>query len=315
MKAAIALGGDVKGSGSFSGNAGTALGAGLADILLIGVGDDVAVVDAHGSGVSIEVPASLDPTRRSGKVSLSGAAGELLTGARSTLTDMARLMLAAEATGVARECTLMAAEYAKVRPGCRWPGRDVPGGQASAAPTCWWPPSWPPARCAGRARPPRAGAEFSFAAASAAALAIPAADLCANLNTQVHGGIGFTWEHDAHLYLRQRHGDRRDECSIRSRLQAHLTDLTRQGVKHDKNIELPPEAEVFRTEALAFADSVKGLDKAEQRNRMIETGYVMPHWPKPWGRDAGAVEQIVIEQEGDPPRPVRRPQYTASPAG
>ena len=30
---------------------------------------------------------------------------------------------------------------------------------------------------------------------------------------------------------------------------------------------------------------------------MIETGYVMPHWPKPWGRDAGAVEQLVIEQE------------------
>ena len=31
--------------------------------------------------------------------------------------------------------------------------------------------------------------------------------------------------------------------------------------------------------------------------RLIETGYVMPHWPKPWGRDAAAVEQLVIEQE------------------
>ena len=30
---------------------------------------------------------------------------------------------------------------------------------------------------------------------------------------------------------------------------------------------------------------------------MIDAGYAMPHWPKPWGRDAGAVEQLVIEQE------------------
>ena len=47
------------------------------------------------------------------------------------------------------------------------------------------------------------GDQFSYTAAIAAALAVPAADLCANLNIQVHGGIGFTWEHDAHLYLRR----------------------------------------------------------------------------------------------------------------
>ena len=41
---------------------------------------------------------------------------------------------------------------------------------------------------------------------------------------------------------------------------------------------------------------------------MIETGYVMPHWPKPWGRDAGAVEQLVIEQEFAAAG-VARPQY------
>ena len=42
----------------------------------------------------------------------------------------------------------------------------------------------------------------------AATLAMPAADLCANLNIQVHGGIGFTWEHDAHLYWRRAKVDR-----------------------------------------------------------------------------------------------------------
>ena len=41
---------------------------------------------------------------------------------------------------------------------------------------------------------------------------------------------------------------------------------------------------------------------------MIETGYAMPHWPRPWGRDAGAVEQLVIEQELAAAG-VHRPQY------
>ena len=47
------------------------------------------------------------------------------------------------------------------------------------------------------------GDQFTYTAAIAATLAVPAADLCAHLNIQVHGGIGFTWEHDAHLYLRR----------------------------------------------------------------------------------------------------------------
>jgi alkylation response protein AidB-like acyl-CoA dehydrogenase len=41
---------------------------------------------------------------------------------------------------------------------------------------------------------------------------------------------------------------------------------------------------------------------------MVETGYVMPNWPKPYGRAAGAIEQLVIEQEFAAAG-VRRPQY------
>ena len=54
-----------------------------------------------------------------------------------------------------------------------------------------------------------------------------------------------------------------------------------------------PSATTVRT----FADSLAGLDKAAQRAKLVETGYAMPHWPAPWGRDAGAVEQLVIQQE------------------
>ena len=54
--------------------------------------------------------------------------------------------------------------------------------------------------------------------------------------------------------------------------------------------DLPPEAEAFRDEVQAFAERVKGLDPAAQREEMIQSGYAMPHWPKPWGRDAGAID-------------------------
>ena len=53
-----------------------------------------------------------------------------------------------------------------------------------------------------RPRPPAASSSRSRRR-SPPRSALPAADLCAKLNIQVHGGIGFTWEHDAHLYLRR----------------------------------------------------------------------------------------------------------------
>jgi alkylation response protein AidB-like acyl-CoA dehydrogenase len=150
------------------------------------------------------------------------------------------------------------------------------------------------------------GDQFTFAAAVAATLAAPAADLCANLNTQVHGGIAITWEHDAHLYMRR-------ATTLLQLLDAEgaaadLTDLTRRGVTRAKTVELPPEAESIRDEVRDFARAIKDLPADEQRARLIETGYVMPHWPEPYGRAAGAVEQLVVEQEFDEAG-VQRPGY------
>jgi alkylation response protein AidB-like acyl-CoA dehydrogenase len=137
--------------------------------------------------------------------------------------------------------------------------------------------------------------QATLTAAVAATMAAPAADLCANLNIQVHGGIGFTWEHDAHIYLRR-------ATTLGALLEpdaaaAEVTALTRAGVARERNIDLPPEAESIRDEVRAFAAETAGLSPDEQRSRLIETGYVMPHWPTPWGRAAGAVEQLVVEQE------------------
>src|SRR5262249_48028562 len=112
---AVALGGDVTvGDGKASGSAGVVLGGGLADLLLVPVGDDVAVIERAG-GVEVETPPNLDPTRRAARVTLDGATAEIIPGAPQVLIDFARTILAAEAVGIARECTESASEYAKVR--------------------------------------------------------------------------------------------------------------------------------------------------------------------------------------------------------
>ena len=306
VTAAIALGGEVTVTdGKASGNAGNALGGGLAELLLVAAGDDVALVEI-GEGVSVETPPNMDPTRRTARVTLNGAPATVLAGAGQTLVDLARVILSAEAVGMARECTEMAAAYAKERIQF---GRPIAMFQAVkhhcanmvVATELATSAVWDAAKAASTG-----GDVLSYTAAVAATLAGPAADLCANLNTQVHGGIAITWEHDAHLYMRR-------ATVMLGYLQPDkaaedLTDLTRRGVTRGKAIELPPESDAIREEVRAFADSIKDLSIEDQRAKLIETGYVMPHWPKPYGREAGAIEQLVIEQEFDKAG-ISRPAY------
>jgi alkylation response protein AidB-like acyl-CoA dehydrogenase len=295
---AFALGGEVTvDGGTASGSAGVVLGGALAQVLLVRVGDDVAVVDVSGDGVSVEVPQNLDPTRTAARVTLDGAPAEVLPGAGQVLVDLARLVLAAEATGIARECTEQAAEYAKER---QQFGRPIAMFQAVKHHCANMAVATELATCAvwdaSRAVDAEVdGAERSLACALAATQALPAADLCANLNIQVHGGIGFTWEHDAHLYLRRATAlaaivDSADAAG-------DATDLVRAGATLERGVELPPEAEAFRDEVRTFAEGIKDKSDEEQRDALIETGYVQPHWPKPYGREAGPVEQLVIAEE------------------
>ncbi len=293
--------------GRAAGTAPAVLGGGLAHVLVLPAGDDVIVVDASAGGVQVKVPPNLDPTRRAARVTLDGAPAEVIAGGRRALVDLARLIVAAEATGIANECTEQAAAYAKVRVQF---GRPIATFQAVkhhcanmlVASELATGAVWDAARAA-----TEGADQFTYAAAIAAALALAAGDECAQLNTQVHGGIGITWEHDAHLYLRRATAL---EAFVDGEAAARaITDLVRDGTARTRTIDLPPEAEPMRDEVRAFAHRMQGLDAAAQRDAMIETGYVMPHWPKPWGRNAGAVEQLVIEQEFAAAG-VRRPQYS-----
>ena len=297
---AAALGGEVAvagapAGGTATGQAGVVLSGHLADVLLVPAGDDVLVIEKSAGGVQAEVPKNMDPSRRAARVSLDAAPATVLPGARGLLTDVARAVLAAEAAGVAAETTEMAAGYAKIREQF---GRPIATFQAVkhhcanmlvaselAAGAAW---------DAGRAGT-FGGDQFSYTAAVAATLAVPAAVGNANLNIQVHGGIGFTWEHDAHLYLRRAAAI----AAVADTEQAaiEVTDLVRRGVHRAAAIDLPPEAEPIRAAINPDVERLRGLTGDARKQALIESGYAMPHWPKPWGRDAGAVEQLVIEQE------------------
>jgi alkylation response protein AidB-like acyl-CoA dehydrogenase len=284
---------DIEG-GSATGTADAVLGGGLAQIVVVPSGEHVALIEV-GPGVSVHVPQNLDPTRRSAQVTFEGAEVTVLPGARQLLVDLVRVVLSAEAVGIARECTELAAGYAKER---QQFGRPIAMFQAvkhhcanmAVATELATSAVWDAARAGGSG-----GDQLTYAAAVAATLSAPAADLCANLNTQVHGGIAITWESDAHLYMRRAtallnylHADR---------AASQLTDLAREGVERPRAVDLPPEAEEVRADVRAFAEGIAHLPREEQLEQLIATGYAMPHWPKPYGRDARAVEQLVIQQE------------------
>lgn len=315
VTAGIGLDGQVRlKDGLADGEAGIVLGAGLADLLLIAAGDDVLLLERGRDGVSVDVPGNFDPTRRSGRVRLhdvSVTAADVLSGARASALARARTLLAAEAVGGASDCVDAAVAYAKVR---QQFGRTIATFQAvkhhcanmlvaaeSAVAAVW------DASRAASEDSSEDEAQFRLAAAVAAALAFPAYARNAELNIQVHGGIGFTWEHDAHLHLRR--------ALVIAALfggdapAADVFGRTTAGAVRENSLDLPPEAEELRTRIRADAAEIAALDGKAQRDRLIETGYVMPHWPKPWGRAADAVEQLVTEEEFRAAG-IKRPDYS-----
>ena len=149
----------------------------------------------------------VDFSRSLADVTLTGTAvpeAQLLTALTTRrVRDLAATLFAAEAAGVAAWCSATAAGYAKTR---RQFGRAIGefqavkhlcatmAGRAERAAAL----AWDAARAADEAP-----AEHPLAAAAAAALALDDAVDNAKDCIQVLGGIGFTWEHDAHLYLRR----------------------------------------------------------------------------------------------------------------
>ncbi|MCB1004336.1 MAG: acyl-CoA dehydrogenase family protein [Acidimicrobiales bacterium] len=76
-----------------------------------------------------------------------------------------------------------------------------------------------------------------------------------------------------------------------------VADLAEGGARRVLTVELPEGHDDVRREVRAFVAETTAADKAEWTPRMADAGYLVPYWPPPWGRGAGPVEQLIIDEE------------------
>jgi 3-oxochol-4-en-24-oyl-CoA dehydrogenase len=272
-------------------------------------GTEWVVIDA--GALEIEPVKSVDPSRPVAHVRANAVevpadrvlSGLNVAGARAVILTL----LSAEAVGVARWATDTAAAYAKIREQF---GRPIGQFQAikhkcaeMAADTERAVAAvWDAARAVDDERE---SPDATFAAAVAATLAPAAAQRCAQDCIQVHGGIGFTWEHDTNVYYRRTLGIVAAFGRAADYPQLVVDTATSTGIRK-VDIDLDPETSKLRETIRAEVDALKAIPREERIAAIAEGGWVAPHLPKPWGRSASPVEQIIIQQEFDAGR-VRRP--------
>jgi 3-oxochol-4-en-24-oyl-CoA dehydrogenase len=279
-------------------------------------GDEWVVLRAD--QLEIEPVKSLDPLRPIAHVRANAVeVGDDAALSNLTMTTAHALMstlLSAEAIGVARWATDTASQYAKIREQF---GRPIGQFQAikhkcaemiadteraTAA-------VWDAARAIDEASQSNwdiAASRVEFAAAVAATLAPAAAQRCTQDCIQVHGGIGFTWEHDTNVYYRR--ALMLAACFGRgSEYPQKVVDTATSTGMRAVDIDLDPETEKLRAEIRAEVAALKAMPREARKVAIAEAGWVLPYLPKPWGRAASPVEQIIIAQEFTTGR-VKRPQ-------
>ncbi|MCZ8380025.1 acyl-CoA dehydrogenase [Mycobacterium sp. CPCC 205372] len=275
-------------------------------------GEEWVVLDAE--ALEIEPVQSVDPLRpvadvRANAVEVSE--DRVLANVSRTLARaLISTLLSAEAVGVARWATDTATGYAKIREQF---GRPIGQFQAikhkcaemvadteraTAA-------VWDAARAIDEARE-NPHNSYEFAAAVAATLAPAAGQHCAQECIQVHGGIGFTWEHDANVYYRRALALAASFGRSADYTQQVVDTATATGMR-SIDIDLDPDTEKLREEIRAEVAALKDMERGERITAIVEGGWVQPHLPRPWGRAAAPVEQIIIAQEFASGR-VKRPQ-------
>ncbi|MEU9008544.1 acyl-CoA dehydrogenase [Streptomyces sp. NPDC048479] len=286
-----------QGGHRLDGTAPPVLGAGHADLLVLETPTGWLAVDA--GALTVRVHESADPTRPTAEVTAHGVTvprDRVLEIDTALVRDLASVLYAAEACGTAAWALHTASEYAKVREQF---GRPIGQFQAvkhlcadmlvrveqARALT------WDAARAVDQSPGVR-----GLVASLAAGTALDAAYSCAKDCIQVLGGIGFTWEHDAHLYLRRALVARQllgagDSHRLRA------VRLAAGGARRELRLELPAEAQTYRERAREAVAAAGGLEPAAARRVLAATGYAAPHLPEPYGLGAGPVQQLAVQQE------------------
>ncbi|MEU4341204.1 acyl-CoA dehydrogenase [Nocardia sp. NPDC023852] len=288
------------------------------------------VVPPEAAGLRVEPLAPLDLSTPLARVHCADVRvpAERVFAAPYAAGDLLVALAAAELAGLAGWCLETAVEYAKVREQF---GRKIGSFQAVKHLCAWMLCRTELIRAVAAdtaAAVDEGGAELPIAAAIAAAIALDAAVETAKDCIQVLGGIGFTWEHDAHLYLR-RAVALRQLLGGSGRWRARVTELTRSGQRRTTGADqvfaadsasrvsgalrggssLPPPGLTAHAGGVAAADDgtthelaaevarIAALPADKQRVALVEAGLVMPHWPRPYGRAADPMTGLMISEE------------------
>ena len=288
---------------TLSGTSSLVLGGQVGDVFLLAADDrgSLAFVVLGRDRLDVTDLPSHDVVRRNAEITaraLPLVDGDVLTLDPQRILDIAATLFAAEASGLADWATTTAADYARVRQqfgrvigqyqGVKHKAARMLSLTEQARVT-----AWDAARALGE---DVAAAESSLAAAVAAAVAPEAAFQVTKDCIQILGGIGYTWEHDAHLYLRRAQSLRILLGSTAS-WKRRVANLTIQGARRVLGIDLPDEADRIRVDVRAELGAAAALEGAERTSYLAENGYTSPHLPAPWGKGADAVTQLVIAEE------------------
>jgi 3-oxochol-4-en-24-oyl-CoA dehydrogenase len=297
--AGVALHGDVRFDATASRASGTVpfvLGGVAEGLLLVPAGDKWLLVDGTAEGVSVEPLQPTDFSRPLARAVLTSAPATVLDAPADWVTDLTVTVLSAEAAGITRWTLDTAVAYAKVREQF---GKPIGSFQAikhlCAEMLCRTEQVAVAAADAARAANDGDHRQLSIAAAIAAGIGIDAAKANAKDCIQVLGGIGITWEHDAHLYLRRAYGIGQF-LGGSARWLRRTAELTQAGVRRDLSIDLSDVADLRPQIADAVA-GVAALPADKRQVALAEAGLQAPHWPAPYGRGAGPAEQLLIDQE------------------
>jgi alkylation response protein AidB-like acyl-CoA dehydrogenase len=283
-----------------TGETGPVMAGPLADLVIAAVSTDDGEAWVLLDAADLEVTAldAVDLTRplanlRADDVLVS--ADRIMSGLdRTAVMSLTAILFGAEASGIADWSVQTAADYAKIRHQFGRPigqfqavkhrcARMLTGAEQAAAAV------WDAART-----PP--GRDREFASAVTAVIALDAAVDAANDCIQTLGGIGYTWEHHAHLYYRRALSLRAllgPSLEWRERVAAMATD----GAMRAPRVELPDGDAEFRAAVRTELAEISKVTGSERTARLAAGGWVLPHLPKPWGRDAKPLEQLVIDEE------------------
>lgn len=191
---------------SLTGAAGFVAHGGSAQLFVVTSNTGAWLVAADAPGVTVTPLTTMDQTRPYARVTLAGAQGEPLADPAAAIAAAHRagfVAVAAEALGGAQAALDRTVAYAKERVQF---GRPIGSFQAykhrladlmieieQARSAVYW------AACA----VDEGSDETELAVHAAKSFAADTFFLCAGNMIQLHGGIGFTWEHDAHLYFKR----------------------------------------------------------------------------------------------------------------